>query len=86
MELNLWLSPPSSPVLGNQLPHPLADVQLQAEQEDLQHQQNCMQNWNSLQEDIQQLHELFIEFDKVVHVSTKFWVIKFENKININNI
>lgn len=69
MELNLWLSPPSSPVTGNQLPHPLANIQLQAEQEDLQHQQDCLEDWNSLQDDIQQLHVLFVEFNKVVHVS-----------------
>lgn len=69
MELNLWLSPPSSPVSASQLPHPLTNIQLQIEQEDLQHQQDCLQVWSSLQKDIQQLHELFVEFDQVVHVS-----------------
>ncbi|XP_032670935.1 syntaxin-17 [Odontomachus brunneus] len=79
MELNLWLSPPSSPVSGDQLPHPLANVQLQAEQEDLQHQQDCLQVWSSLQGDIQQLHELFAEFDKVVHDQREMMVNTEEN-------
>lgn len=72
MELNLTLSPPASPVSENQeAQHPLEDsnVQSQAEQEDLEHQQACLHVWNSLQGDIQQLHELFVEFDKVVHVT-----------------
>jgi len=52
--------------------HELDDnhVQLQAEEEDLQHQQACLHAWNTLQEDIQQLYNLFIEFNKVVYVST----------------
>jgi hypothetical protein len=53
--------------------HELNDnhIQLQAE-EDLQHQQACLHAWNALQEDIQQLYNLFIEFNKVVYVSTLF--------------
>ncbi|KMQ88129.1 syntaxin-17 isoform x2 [Lasius niger] len=43
------------------------DIQLQIEREDLQHQQTCLHVWNCLQEEIQQLHELFAEFNKVVH-------------------
>ncbi|KAH0948427.1 hypothetical protein HN011_003627 [Eciton burchellii] len=48
--------------------HELDDnhIQLQAE-EDLQHQQACLHAWNALQEDIQQLYNLFIEFNKVVY-------------------
>lgn len=44
------------------------DIQLQIEQEDLRHQQTCLEVWNCLQEEIQQLHELFTEFNKIVHV------------------
>ncbi|GAB1863926.1 Syntaxin-17 [Camponotus japonicus] len=43
------------------------DIQLQVEREDLQHQQTCIRVWNCLQEEIQQLHELFTEFNKIVH-------------------
>ncbi|XP_071560998.1 syntaxin-17 isoform X2 [Temnothorax nylanderi] len=73
MELNFSTSPPTtspSPISeSEELPHPLHDrgIQLQAEQEDLQRQQTCMQVWNRLQGEIQQLHELFVEFNKVVH-------------------
>ncbi|EFN71021.1 Syntaxin-17 [Camponotus floridanus] len=44
------------------------DIQLQVEREDLQYQQTCIRVWNCLQEEIQQLHELFTEFNKIVHV------------------
>lgn len=69
MEMNLSISPPVSPMSENQeVQHPLdSSIQLQAEQDDLQHEQACLHVWNSLQGDIQQLHELFVEFDKVVH-------------------
>lgn len=77
MEFNFPTSPPSSPTSEPQesvhsSQHPLDDnyIQLQAEQEDLQRQQTCLHVWNRLQEEIQQLHELFVEFNKVVHVST----------------
>lgn len=74
MEFNFPTSPPSSPTSEPQesvhsSQHPLDDnyIQLQAEQEDLQRQQTCLHVWNRLQEEIQQLHELFVEFNKVVH-------------------
>lgn len=72
MELNFSTSPPMSPGSEPQeTQHPLNDsnIQLQAEQEDLQRQQTCLHLWNRLQGEIQQLHELFAEFNKVVHVS-----------------
>lgn len=72
MELNFSTPSPTSPVSELEEPsHPLEDsgIQLQAEQEDLQRQQTCLQVWNRLQGEIQQLHELFVEFNKVVHVS-----------------
>lgn len=75
MEVNLLSPPttlPASPVSENhEVQHPLENslIQSQEEQEDLQRQQACLHVWNSLQGDIQQLHELFVEFDKVVHVT-----------------
>lgn len=51
------------------------DIQLQVEREDLQHQQTCIRVWNCLQEEIQQLHELFTEFNKIVHVSIYIYTI-----------
>ena len=50
---------------------PLGDkyIQLQAEHEELEKQKACLHAWNSLQSDLQQLHQLFIDFNKVVHVS-----------------
>ncbi|XP_011861910.1 PREDICTED: syntaxin-17 [Vollenhovia emeryi] len=70
MELNFPTSPPTSPVSEPAEPlHPLDDsnIQLQAEQEYLQRQQTCLHVWNRLQGEIHQLHELFVEFNKVVH-------------------
>ncbi|XP_011697954.1 PREDICTED: syntaxin-17 [Wasmannia auropunctata] len=70
MELNFPTSPPVSPASEpHETQHPLEDsgIQLQAEQEDLQRQQTCLHVWNRLQGEIQQLHELFTEFNKVVH-------------------
>lgn len=80
MELNFLTPPSTSPVSEpEQCPHPLDDsgIQLQAEQEDLQRQQTCLQVWNRLQGEIQQLHELFIEFNKVVHVSIQLHFVSY---------
>ncbi|XP_077260700.1 syntaxin 17 [Temnothorax americanus] len=91
MELNFSTSPPTtspSPISeSEELPHPLHDrgIQLQAEQEDLQRQQTCMQVWNRLQGEIQQLHELFVEFNKVVH-DQKEMVDNMENNIEETQI
>lgn len=41
-------------------------IQLQEEYEQLQRQQACLHSWNTLQNEIQQLHELFVEFNKIV--------------------
>ncbi|XP_029172504.1 syntaxin-17 isoform X2 [Nylanderia fulva] len=74
MELNAsTLSSRSSPTLSQnenqetEYPFDDNDIQLQIEEKDLQHQQTCLQVWNCLQEEIQQLHELFAEFNKIVH-------------------
>lgn len=72
MELNFSTPPSISPISEpEECPQPFDDsnVQLQTEQKDLQRQQTCLQVWNQLQGEIQQLHELFVEFNKVVHVS-----------------
>lgn len=70
MELNFSTPPSISPISEpEECPQPFDDsnVQLQTEQKDLQRQQTCLQVWNQLQGEIQQLHELFVEFNKVVH-------------------
>lgn len=75
MELNFSTSP-ISPKNENQKSNDLPEdnqVQLQAEQEDLQRQQTCLFIWNHLQGEIQQLHELFVEFNKVVYVSLQYY-------------
>lgn len=63
------LSPILSKNEDQETEHPVNDndIQLQVEREDLQHQQTCLQVWSCLQEEIQQLHELFVEFNKIVH-------------------
>ncbi|XP_070167723.1 syntaxin-17 [Polyergus mexicanus] len=70
MELDVSELPPTSSKNENQETESSFndnDIQLQIEQEDLQHQQTCLHAWNCLQEEIQQLHELFAEFNEIVH-------------------
>ncbi|KAJ8674007.1 hypothetical protein QAD02_005269 [Eretmocerus hayati] len=42
-------------------------MQVQAEQEDLERQQACLEAWNALQTDLQDLQTLFVDFNKMVH-------------------
>ncbi|XP_053971314.1 syntaxin-17 [Hylaeus anthracinus] len=69
LELYLPISRPQSPEDEDQpKSHPLDNryMQVQEEQQELQRQQACLHAWNNLQEDIHQLQELFIEFNKIV--------------------
>lgn len=47
-------------------------TQIQAEQEDLERQQACLNAWTNLQTELQQLQQLFVDFNKVVHVGLSF--------------
>lgn len=63
---------PESSINENQAnSHPLDNtyIQLQKEQQDLQHQEACLHAWNTLQGDIHQLHQLFVDFNKIVDVN-----------------
>lgn len=44
-------------------------MQIQAEEEELERQQACLQAWTSLHNDLEELQQLFIDFNQVVHVS-----------------
>lgn len=44
-----------------------SQVQLHAEHEELQRQKACLHAWSSLQSDIRELHELFLDFNKIIH-------------------
>ncbi|XP_033340600.1 syntaxin 17 [Megalopta genalis] len=69
LQLSLPLSPPESPKGEDQeKDHRLNDryVQLHEQQQELEHQQACLHTWNNLHEDINQLHDLFIDFNKIV--------------------
>ncbi|XP_029052267.1 syntaxin-17 [Osmia bicornis bicornis] len=69
LQLNLPISPPDLPKSKDQAKeHPLDNryVQLQEEQQELQRQQACLHAWNSLQGDIHHLHQLFVDFNKIV--------------------
>ncbi|KZC04907.1 PREDICTED: syntaxin-17 [Dufourea novaeangliae] len=88
LQLNLPMSPPQSPKNENQdKDHPLEDsyIQLQKDQQDLQHQQTCLHAWNNLQGDINQLHELFVDFNNVVN-DQKELVNKVEDNIEETSI
>ncbi|XP_017892074.1 syntaxin-17 [Ceratina calcarata] len=72
MELQLSLPPPDLHHLpvdeDDTEDHPLDEkqIQLHEEQQQLQRQQTCLHAWNSLQGDIHQLYQLFIDFNKIV--------------------
>ncbi|CAK9797895.1 STX17 [Anthophora quadrimaculata] len=69
LQLNLTnLSPISSKDEDQAESHPLDNryVQLQEKQQELQHQETCLHVWSNLQEDIHQLHQLFVDFNKIV--------------------
>nr|XP_034173664.1 syntaxin-17 [Osmia lignaria] len=69
LQLNLPISPPDLPKSKDQAKeHPLDNryVQLQEEQQELQRQQACLHAWDSLQGDIHHLHQLFVDFNKIV--------------------
>lgn len=69
LQLNLPISPPDSPESEDQTEsHPLDSryIQLKKEQEELDRQQACLHTWNSLQGEIHQLHQLFVDFNKIV--------------------
>ncbi|XP_046734307.1 syntaxin-17 [Diprion similis] len=42
------------------------DIQLHAEEKELERQQACLHAWNSLQDDMIQLHQLFVDFNQLV--------------------
>ena len=44
-------------------------MQVQAEQEEMERQQACLNAWTTLQDDLHQLQQLFIDFNNIVHVS-----------------
>lgn len=70
LQLDLPLSGPSSPKEEDQDAKYIFNdrqVQLQEEQENLQRQQACLHTWTDLQDEIQQLHQLFTDFNKIVH-------------------
>lgn len=53
--------------------YPLDDryVQLQTENDEIERQNACLHAWNSLQNDLQQLHQLFIHMNKLIYVGSK---------------
>ncbi|XP_043249044.1 syntaxin-17 [Colletes gigas] len=88
MELHLSVSQSQSPKKEDQATsHPLDNryMQLQEEEQDLQRQQACLHAWNNLQEDVQQLQELFIEFNKIVDDQREL-VNAAENNIEVTSV
>ncbi|XP_017753473.1 PREDICTED: syntaxin-17 isoform X2 [Eufriesea mexicana] len=88
LELNLPLSQPQSSKDEDQSKSdPLQNkyVQLQEKQRDLQHQEACLHAWNTLQGDIHQLHQLYVDFNKLVD-DQKELVNTAEDDIEESNI
>lgn len=70
LQLNLPLSGASSPKEEDEDTQYIfkdCNVKLQEERENLERQQACLHTWNNLQDDMHQLHQLFIDFNKIVH-------------------
>ena len=44
-------------------------LQIQAQEKDLERLQICSNAWNALQSDLQELQQLYVDFNKIVHVS-----------------
>jgi len=42
-------------------------VQLRVQEEDTERQQACLHAWNLLQQDLHQLHQLFVDFNRIIH-------------------
>ncbi|XP_015127162.1 syntaxin-17 [Diachasma alloeum] len=64
--------PPKTPPHENdpespELHHGERFLQLQTEAEDLKRQEACLHAWNSLQGELHQLHQLFVDFNKLIH-------------------
>lgn len=43
-------------------------IQLQQKQDDVERQEACLHTWNLLQKDLHQLYQLFVNFNKLIHV------------------
>ncbi|XP_008553900.1 syntaxin-17 [Microplitis demolitor] len=75
--LDMKLEYPSSSICSPSTPteedgeqsYPLDDryVQLQTENDEIERQNACLHAWNSLQNDLQQLHQLFIHMNKLIY-------------------
>lgn len=88
LQLNLPSSKPESPKNENhEEEHPLNDsyVQLQEVQQELHDEQACLHTWNTLQEDINQFHELFVDINKMVD-DQRVLVNKAENDIEETDV
>lgn len=85
LQLDLPLSGPSSPKEENkdaQYVNRDHNIQLHEEHEDLERQQACLHTWTDLQDDIYQLHQLFTDFNKIVHVSIfHLFKVMFNNEL-----
>ncbi|XP_015182082.1 PREDICTED: syntaxin-17 isoform X2 [Polistes dominula] len=91
LQLDLPISGPSSPKEENKDAQDVFrdhDIQLQEEHEDLDRQQACLHTWTDLQDDITQLHQLFTDFNKIVHdqkeSATHIETNIEETQINVN--
>lgn len=91
LQLDLPISGPSSPKEENKDAQDVFkdhDIQLYEEYEDLNRQQACLHTWTDLQDDIYQLHQLFTDFNKIVHdqkeSATHIETNVEETQINVN--
>ncbi|NP_001136347.1 syntaxin 17 [Nasonia vitripennis] len=55
-------------------------MQIQAEEEELERQQACLQAWTSLHNDLEELQKLFIDFNQIVHEQAES-VDRIENNV-----
>ncbi|XP_074101450.1 syntaxin 17 [Cotesia typhae] len=62
-------SSPASPESEKEQSQPLDErfFQLQTEQDEIERQNACLHAWNSLQNDLQQLHQLFVHMNQLIY-------------------
>lgn len=72
LQLNLPLAQKSSAKVENVLTENKDDkqyMQIQAVEEDVERQEACLHAWTTLQDDLHQLQQLFVDFNQIVYVS-----------------
>ncbi|XP_058805230.1 syntaxin-17 isoform X2 [Phymastichus coffea] len=87
-ELNLPLVQCPPPKVEDEIaesPYDNRYMQVQAENEELERQQACLRAWTTLHNDLEQLQQLFIDFNKIVHEDAES-IDRIESNIEVTQV